>query len=54
MMKSEEEQSIKTHPIKYFAVAMRKYGKGFYPLYALLIILLMIQPFINMFGPLFP
>ena len=51
MMKSEEKQSIKTHPIKYFAVAMRKYRKGFYPLYALLIILLMIQPFINMFGP---
>ena len=51
MMKSEEKQSIKTHPIKYFAVAMRKYGKGFYPLYALLIILQMIQPFINMFGP---
>ena len=51
MMKSEEKQSIKTHPIKYFAVAMRKYRKGFYPLYVLLIILLMIQPFINMFGP---
>ncbi len=30
---------------------MKKYKKGFYPLYALLILAMMIQPFINMFGP---
>ncbi len=30
---------------------MKKYKKGFYPLYALLITAMMIQPFINMFGP---
>ncbi len=48
MMKNNE---IKTHPVRYFASAMRKYKKGFYPLYAVLIIATMIQPFINIFGP---
>ncbi len=42
---------MKTEPVRYFASAMKKYKKGFYPLYALLILAMMIQPFINMFGP---
>ena len=50
-MRNEEKNNIKTHPIKYFAAAMKKYKKGFYPLYAILIISMMIQPFINMFAP---
>ncbi len=48
MMKNNE---IKTHPVRYFASAMRKYKKGFYPLYAVLVIATMIQPFISIFGP---
>ncbi len=51
MMKNSENRIIKTHPVRYFAAAMRKYKKGFYPLYAVLIIVLMVQPFINIFGP---
>ncbi len=47
----KDDKSIKTKPIRYFASAMKRYKKGFYLLYALLIFAMMIQPFINMFGP---
>lgn len=50
-MKNNENKSIKTHPVRYFASAMRKYKKGFYPLYAILVMMAVIQPFINIFGP---
>lgn len=50
-MKNNENKSVKTHPVRYFASAMRKYKKGFYPLYAILVMMAVIQPFINIFGP---
>ena len=50
-MKNNENKNIKTHPVRYFASAMRKYKKGFYPLYAILVTMTVIQPFINIFGP---
>ncbi len=50
-MKNNENTKIETHPVRYFASAMRKYKKGFYPLYAVLVIATMIQPFISIFGP---
>jgi len=50
-MKNNETKNIKTHPVRYFASAMRKYKKGFYPLYAILVTMTVIQPFINIFGP---
>ncbi|MCR5619017.1 MAG: ABC transporter ATP-binding protein/permease, partial [Lachnospiraceae bacterium] len=50
-MKNNEKTKIETHPVRYFASAMRKYKKGFYPLYAVLVIATMIQPFISIFGP---
>ncbi len=46
-----KDKKIKTKAISYFAAAMRKYKKGFYVFYAVLIAAMMIQPFINMFGP---
>lgn len=50
-MKNNDNKNIKTHPVRYFASAMRKYKKGFYPLYAILVTMTVIQPFINIFGP---
>ena len=50
-MSDSESKKIKTHPVRYFASAMGKYKRGFYPLYAVLIITMMIQPFISIFGP---
>ncbi len=50
-MKKTDDRTIKTKPIRYFAAAMKKYKKGFYLLYALMILALMIQPFISMLGP---
>ena len=47
----KDKKMIKTKPVRYFAAAMRKYKKGFYIFYAVLIAAMMIQPFINMFGP---
>ena len=47
----KDKKMIKTKPVRYFASAMRKYKKGFYIFYAVLIAAMMIQPFINMFGP---
>ena len=47
----KDKKMIKTKPVRYFATAMRKYKKGFYIFYAVLIAAMMIQPFINMFGP---
>ena len=51
MMKNKVNNNIKTHPVRYFASAMKKYKRGFYPLYAVLVIAMMIQPFIGIFGP---
>ena len=50
-MMRKDEKMIKTKPVRYFTAAMRKYKKGFYIFYAVLISAMMIQPFINMFGP---
>ncbi len=50
-MMRKDEKMIKTEAVRYFATAMRKYKKGFYIFYAVLIAAMMIQPFINMFGP---
>ena len=47
----KDKKMIKTKAVRYFAAAMRKYKKGFYIFYAVLIAAMMIQPFINMFGP---
>ena len=47
----KDKKMIKTKAVRYFATAMRKYKKGFYIFYAVLIAAMMIQPFINMFGP---
>ena len=50
-MMRKDEKMIKTKPVRYFTAAMRKHKKGFYIFYAVLISAMMIQPFINMFGP---
>nr|MCR4584577.1 hypothetical protein [Lachnospiraceae bacterium] len=50
-MTRKDKKMIKTKAVRYFAAAMRKYKKGFYIFYAVLIAAMMIQPFINMFGP---
>lgn len=47
----KDKKMIKTKAVRYFAAAMRKYKKGFYIFYAVLIAAMMIQPFINVFGP---
>lgn len=47
----KDDKKMKTRPVRYFAAAMKKYKKGFYVFYAILILAMMIQPFIGMFGP---
>ena len=47
----KSDKSMKTKPIRYFASAMRRYKKGFYFIYAILILSMMIQPFISIIGP---
>ena len=43
--------SKKTHTILYFAKAMKQFKKGFYVLYAISILSMILLPFIKMFGP---
>ena len=47
----KSDKSMRTKPICYFASAMRKYKKGFYFIYAILILSMMVQPFISIIGP---
>ena len=47
----KDDGKMKTRPVRYFAAAMQKYKNGFYVFYAILILAMMIQPFIGMFGP---
>lgn len=48
---SKKSSPNKKHTILYFAKAMRRFKKGFYVLYVISILSMIVLPFITMFGP---